>query len=181
MKNWEKDGENLEELKTLGDSTTNNSFSLNFDSCLSFDHYLMNGSPEDSNMCINELFKKDCNISNYCWYSEMNRRHHSGKELFKKNYFPMAQDIFLEQIALCGYEGYVEFASDNWRKIIRNWQKENGCFGEEMFSIDCSNSDYSYNRNKKTDSVVNKCHTHVTAVALAAMSFHLRHCSALKS
>ena len=41
MKNWEKDGENLEELKTLGDSTTNNSFSLNFDSCLSFDYYLM--------------------------------------------------------------------------------------------------------------------------------------------
>lgn len=96
-----------------------------------------------------------------------------ARALVEAPYFPAVRDLFLEQIALCGFEGFGEFGPKNWRKKVRRWQNKKGCFEQSLFHVDCSSNDSS-KFVKRTDSIVDDCHTHLTSVALAAMAFHLR-------
>ncbi|KAK6624347.1 hypothetical protein RUM44_011206 [Polyplax serrata] len=188
------------------------------DSCQSMEDYMNKGTPNMSDFCLNELFKLDCNVSNYCWFSEIGEGIHSGygtthrllyllavsklkcvekrrggfhyigerkkdlcrqilseaNGLFKRSYLLEVRDLFLEQIALCGYEGFSEFGVEPWRRAIRTWQDEKGCFQNHGLPADCSTDDVLPSPVKRTDFVVGGCHTHLTATAVAALSFHLR-------
>lgn len=95
---------------------------------------------------------------------------------FEKHDYPfILRDLFFEQIALCGLEGFSEFAKPSWRDKVISWQTETGCFDnpEEKDSEDCVYE--KSKRQKREDSILsNGCHSHVTAVAISALSFHLR-------
>lgn len=100
----------------------------------------------------------------------------SEADFLEKNYLPFTRDLLLEQIALCGFEGYLEFFRSGWTKKILQWQRREGCFGLLPMEIEleegCSDA---FHRLKRSDTLLNGvCHTHITAVSFSALAFHLR-------
>ncbi|KAK9887680.1 hypothetical protein WA026_000002 [Henosepilachna vigintioctopunctata] len=67
-------------------------------------------------------------------------------------------DLFLEQIFLCGVEGYMEFLNLNWLKFILNNQQLEGCFS--LFE-----KNYMVNFTTNT-----RCSEHATGLATATLS-----------
>lgn len=96
-----------------------------------------------------------------------------AKLLYSQPFLWAVRDLFLEQIALCGYEGYGEFASAAWRREVRSWAKEKGCYEQEALPEKCSLS-LLPKKSKKSDVIISDCHTHVTAVAVSALTFYFR-------
>ncbi|KAL0279643.1 UNVERIFIED_CONTAM: hypothetical protein PYX00_001150 [Menopon gallinae] len=53
-----------------------------------------------------------------------------GEAVFlEENYLPFTRDLLLEQIALCGFEGHLEFLRNGWAEKILQSQRPEGCFG----------------------------------------------------
>ncbi|KAL3272554.1 hypothetical protein HHI36_014025 [Cryptolaemus montrouzieri] len=76
-------------------------------------------------------------------------------------------DLFMEQIFLCGSEGYVEFLNSIWLQIILNNQLAIGCF--PLFG-----KKYAVN---VTSSTSNECYEHATGLAIAVMALHIHYTS----
>ncbi|XP_068084151.1 UPF0764 protein C16orf89 homolog isoform X2 [Anabrus simplex] len=89
--------------------------------------------------------------------------------------FPLIMiDLFAEQVALCGMEGFKEFTKPSWVKKILSWVRPEGCFGnrEEMIRYETK---VTSNRYKREDGVMSHgCLMHFTAVGTAALATSLR-------
>ncbi|KAJ8959046.1 hypothetical protein NQ318_022301 [Aromia moschata] len=73
-------------------------------------------------------------------------------------------DIFLEQVVLCGLEGYAEFLDQRWLNEILSWQNPFGCY-ESM----------QRNVTKRTTFTIDfGCSDHTTGLAAAVLALHLR-------
>ncbi|GLG99612.1 Uncharacterized protein GBIM_06031 [Gryllus bimaculatus] len=99
-------------------------------------------------------------------------------ELIERLDFPIyARDVFCEQVALCGIEGFVEFMRPAWIKQILSWQRPVGCFGNEVeFREAVEKVKYERRRRKRDDGVMaHGCLMHFTGVALAALAASLRY------
>ncbi|KAL9707957.1 hypothetical protein quinque_011475 [Culex quinquefasciatus] len=44
------------------------------------------------------------------------------------NFPEMFRDLFMEQVFLCSYAGFVEFRNQSWISEVVGWQNANGCF-----------------------------------------------------
>ncbi|XP_031355065.1 UPF0764 protein C16orf89 homolog [Photinus pyralis] len=102
----------------------------------------------------------------FCWYKELYcalilREARTNEGLG----FPQ-QDIFLEQVALCGMEGYIEFLQQNWTLAIINWKTAQGCYKH-------ANTHKLSSRSANTISF--GCSNHATGLAAAALSLNLRY------
>ncbi|CAF1075708.1 unnamed protein product [Brachionus calyciflorus] len=104
------------------------------------------------------------------------------------NDFP--QDLFIEQLFLCGSLGFSEFLKPKWLKLIFSFQNKNGCFNEKANEFD-SNIEYldfneildmiilrsskTNERSKRYDSIMEDfCSAHETGLALAFFSLFLK-------
>ncbi|KAH0560524.1 UPF0764 protein C16orf89 homolog isoform X2 [Cotesia glomerata] len=85
------------------------------------------------------------------------------------NGFPsMSQDLIMEQIFLCGMEGFLEFANEHYGNLIIRWQNSHGCFSS-------FNSHTVRSRSKReTNPLDYGCDSHATGVAAAALSVLIR-------
>ncbi|KAJ8923299.1 hypothetical protein NQ315_001857 [Exocentrus adspersus] len=78
-------------------------------------------------------------------------------------------DIFLEQVVLCGMEGYAEFFNTKWINSIMHWQDPHGCY-----------ESIGHNLSKRTSFAVDfGCSDHTTGLGAAALALHLRYVSTL--
>ncbi|XP_068914797.1 UPF0764 protein C16orf89 homolog [Tenebrio molitor] len=77
--------------------------------------------------------------------------------------FP-ARDIALEQMVLCGIEGFSEFLGEKWRNEVVSWQTEFGCYGRGGGSVD----------KRSTNVIAYGCSDHTTGLGAAALALHLR-------
>ncbi|KAJ3655510.1 hypothetical protein Zmor_014638 [Zophobas morio] len=76
--------------------------------------------------------------------------------------FP-AHDIVLEQMTLCGLEGYSDFLSEKWRREVLEWQSPFGCYHSEGGNL------------KRSSNVIGfGCTDHSTGLGAAAMAVNLR-------
>ncbi|CAD5119053.1 unnamed protein product [Dimorphilus gyrociliatus] len=100
---------------------------------------------------------------NYFTQHSCSRVFLEAREFEKEGYPKDGRDLFMEQTAICGLRGFRRnFCNANWLKEILKWQKSSGCWGESS----------SNKRDEK--GLKGGCLAHQTAVALAALSQHLR-------
>ncbi|XP_063232733.1 UPF0764 protein C16orf89 homolog [Bacillus rossius redtenbacheri] len=81
------------------------------------------------------------------------------------------EDIFIEQVTLCGIEGFAEFVRPEWIRKIMSLQRPEGCYGgvAEMTSRTESS------RVKRNDlRTAHGCMMHETGLAAAALSLSAR-------
>ncbi|XP_002741761.1 UPF0764 protein C16orf89 homolog [Saccoglossus kowalevskii] len=80
------------------------------------------------------------------------------------------QDLFMEQLFICGSLGYIDFIKLNWLKRMLSWQFSNGCFGEKL------SSEVKKDRKLlRTKELKDGCESHMTSVAGAALIVYLRY------
>ncbi|KAF5287515.1 hypothetical protein FQA39_LY04143 [Lamprigera yunnana] len=78
--------------------------------------------------------------------------------------FPQ-HDLFLEQVTLCGLEGFSEFLNDRWTRVIIQWMSRRGCYKDV---------DDKLNR-RSANHISYGCVDHTTGLAAAALSTILRY------
>ncbi|XP_074094457.1 UPF0764 protein C16orf89 homolog [Cotesia typhae] len=85
------------------------------------------------------------------------------------NGFPsISRDLIMEQISLCGMEGFLEFVNEHYGNLIIRWQNSHGCFS-------ALNSHTVRSRSKRATSLLDYgCDSHATGVAAAALSVLIR-------
>ncbi|XP_075175840.1 UPF0764 protein C16orf89 homolog [Anomaloglossus baeobatrachus] len=113
--------------------------------------------------CRNDLFVKDFGYYTNVFCSNMMKSNieiqHSG--------FPLhSQDLFMENIMLCGLCGYSDFYKQEWMNKIISWQDPIiGCFGNIENAIN-----HSPKRVKRRERIfLDVCLSHKTAVAVGAL------------
>ncbi|CAK6444717.1 unnamed protein product, partial [Pipistrellus nathusii] len=86
------------------------------------------------------------------------------------------QDIFMENIMLCGISGFFDFYKLRWLEAILSWQKlQEGCFGrpdteDEGFSNAIQHQQHAPRRVKRREKLfADGCSSHNTAMAVAAL------------
>ncbi|KAK9703243.1 protein of unknown function (DUF4735) [Popillia japonica] len=81
-------------------------------------------------------------------------------------FIPTLDDLLMEQVTLCGYEGYAEFLKDDFTSHILALQSENGCFKV-----------YPYNSRsrRETNILEHGCADHTTGLGVSALSIILRY------
>lgn len=79
------------------------------------------------------------------------------------------RDLLLEMEFICGMLGYVEFLKRDWLTGIFEWQNELGCFPATKPYLTVGRKLLTEER------LPDGCQSHLTAVASAALSVHLRY------
>ncbi|XP_029032238.2 UPF0764 protein C16orf89 homolog [Osmia bicornis bicornis] len=80
-------------------------------------------------------------------------------------------DLMMEQVLLCGMEGFLEFTDDHYDDLVRNWSHPSGCyssFGNKFFD---NHIHVSRRSSVKTDY---GCDSHATGLAAATLSLLIR-------
>ncbi|XP_019698442.1 uncharacterized protein LOC105186400 [Harpegnathos saltator] len=84
--------------------------------------------------------------------------------------FPnVASDLALEQIVLCGMEGYHEFVDKHYQDLILNWPHQSGCFFNELR--------FSEKRqiSRRSSSITDfGCDSHTTGLGAASLAIFIR-------
>ncbi|CAH1978281.1 unnamed protein product [Acanthoscelides obtectus] len=75
-------------------------------------------------------------------------------------------DLYLEQVVLCGYEGYTEFLQNKWLYYILKSQRSSGCF--PAFLDDSLKTRMKRNSNTLDDG----CVDHTTGLGAAVLALH---------
>ncbi|XP_065129818.2 UPF0764 protein C16orf89 homolog [Paramisgurnus dabryanus] len=103
----------------------------------------------------------------------------SNQDMFKNGLTGQMQDIFLENILLCGLEGFSDFYKLDWLQSIITWQdNEVGCFGKEddLAQIFEEFLDAPHKRVKRREKTLNDgCSSHMTGVAVSALGGFLNY------
>ncbi|XP_074034679.1 UPF0764 protein C16orf89 homolog isoform X2 [Leptinotarsa decemlineata] len=74
-------------------------------------------------------------------------------------------DIFMEQVVLCGMEGYSEFISEEWISEVIRWQNPHGCY-----------ESIAKNKSKRTSTLIDYgCSDHSTGLGAAALALYYRY------
>ncbi|EDV19264.1 uncharacterized protein TRIADDRAFT_62278 [Trichoplax adhaerens] len=99
-----------------------------------------------------------------------------------------SQDLFLEQIIVCGgYFGYKEFIDDSFIRMILHWQRRNGCFAYYQGPyIHPMNNSHNNNQNGSGSAKYRKlntrteiilpdgCFQHTSSLAIGTIAIHLK-------
>lgn len=95
-----------------------------------------------------------------------------------QNYPSKDQDLFMENIAFCGLNGYRAFAERlRWLEVIISWQRQPaGCFIVNLHQLALL---LAKGRSKRRERILaDGCSLHKTSMALAAISVYLHSLSA---
>ncbi|XP_071554377.1 UPF0764 protein C16orf89 homolog [Temnothorax nylanderi] len=84
------------------------------------------------------------------------------------NFPNIAQDLMMEQIVLCGMEGYYEFVDKHFEDVILSWPHSSGCFGVSGYS---NEHKITRRSSSKTDF---GCDNHTTSLAAASLAVFIR-------
>ncbi|XP_011881016.1 PREDICTED: UPF0764 protein C16orf89 homolog isoform X2 [Vollenhovia emeryi] len=85
--------------------------------------------------------------------------------------FPItAQDLMLEQIVLCGMEGYCEFVDKHYEDIILTWPHQSGCFGIHSFRF-ANGHKVTRRESSRTDF---GCTNHMTGLGAGTLALFIR-------
>ncbi|XP_060757125.1 UPF0764 protein C16orf89 homolog [Neoarius graeffei] len=101
----------------------------------------------------------------------------SNQDMGIKGFTGQIQDIFMENILLCGLAGFSDFYKATWLQYILTWQdKELGCFGKDedysqMFEEYLDAAHKRVKRREKT--LKDGCSSHMTGVAMSALGGYL--------
>ncbi|XP_030645988.1 UPF0764 protein C16orf89 homolog isoform X2 [Chanos chanos] len=102
----------------------------------------------------------------------------SNEDIVKNGFTGQTQDIFIENILLCGLAGFSDFYKSDWLQNILTWQdREVGCFGKEddfakIFGEELLESVHRrVKRREKT--LTDGCSSHMTGVAVSALGGYL--------
>ncbi|XP_037048772.1 UPF0764 protein C16orf89 homolog [Bradysia coprophila] len=85
--------------------------------------------------------------------------------IYKMEFPSDMNDLLLEQVLLCGFNGYAEFLEERWIRNIVEWQNSaSGCY------------EYHGERRDKRSMVIlrDNCSDHMTGLAAAAISMFIR-------
>ncbi|KAI7803726.1 UPF0764 protein C16orf89 homolog [Triplophysa rosa] len=103
----------------------------------------------------------------------------SNQESFKNGLTSQMQDLFLENILLCGLVGFSDFYKLEWLQSILIWQdQEVGCFGKEddIAQIFEEFLDAPHKRVKRREKTLNDgCSSHMTGVTVSALGGFLNY------
>ncbi|XP_056393040.1 UPF0764 protein C16orf89 homolog [Hyla sarda] len=121
--------------------------------------------------CRNDLFVKDGSYYTNIFCSNMMK---INQEIENSGYPFHQQDLFMENIMLCGLCGYSDFYKLKWMNKIISWQDPIiGCFGDTGVGLNSENTANEYNspkRVKRRDRMfLDICLSHKTAVAVGAL------------
>ncbi|XP_012063458.1 PREDICTED: UPF0764 protein C16orf89 homolog [Atta cephalotes] len=84
------------------------------------------------------------------------------------NFPNVTRDLMLEQVVLCGMEGYYEFVDKHYEDIILSWSHWSGCFGV----IELSNE---HQITRRSSSIIDfGCDNHTTSLAAASLAVFIR-------
>ncbi|XP_066498450.1 UPF0764 protein C16orf89 homolog isoform X2 [Hoplias malabaricus] len=100
----------------------------------------------------------------------------SNQQIISNGFSGQTQDIFIENILLCGLAGFSDFYKADWLQHILLWQdKELGCFGKydysQMFEEFLDTPHKRVKRREKT--LQDGCSSHMTGVAVSALGGYL--------
>lgn len=103
----------------------------------------------------------------------------SNKDIFKNGFSGQTQDIFMENILLCGLAGFSDFYNLDWLEHILLWQDPvDGCFGKEYdFSLGFPEERVEpvpHKRVKRREKTLRDgCSSHMTGVAVSTLGGYL--------
>ncbi|XP_018322671.1 UPF0764 protein C16orf89 homolog [Agrilus planipennis] len=89
----------------------------------------------------------------------------------KYGFIDILDDLFLEQVLLCGQEGFTEFFNDRWIQHVLKIQKENGCFSSNQDSTNI----VVHRKRRNSNQISIECTDHTTGLAAAVLSLILRY------
>ncbi|XP_063788431.1 UPF0764 protein C16orf89 homolog [Pseudophryne corroboree] len=121
--------------------------------------------------CRNDLFIKEGNNYMNIYCANMMKINHE----IEQNGYPFhQQDIFMENIMLCGLCGYSDFYKLEWMNKIISWQDPvSGCFGyigENGITMKSDKINYFPKRVKRRERMfLDICLSHKTAMAVGAL------------
>ncbi|GAA47983.1 UPF0764 protein C16orf89 homolog [Clonorchis sinensis] len=100
------------------------------------------------------------------------------KYIESMNYPSALRDLFMEQVGICGYAGFLSVCQPNYLQQILSWQATNGCFhkfNEEVIAPENFDPNrYGHYRRKRSEQILSPgpeaCLSHRTSVALFALS-----------
>ncbi|XP_028840871.1 UPF0764 protein C16orf89 homolog [Denticeps clupeoides] len=105
----------------------------------------------------------------------------SNQDLSKNGFLGQTQDIFIENILLCGLAGFSDFYKQEWLEHIFMWQDlTSGCFGKEedfSFSFVEELLDIEPHRRvkRREKTLQDGCSSHMTGVAMSALGGYLKY------
>ncbi|XP_038065914.1 UPF0764 protein C16orf89 homolog [Patiria miniata] len=96
-----------------------------------------------------------------------------------------SQDLFMEQVLLCGLKGYEDFFRLPWLQAVLSWQDASGCFKNDVYRPHASDVDLDDPKNADVSGHVRirrrenevsgtGCLMHKTAVGTGFLSIYLR-------
>ncbi|XP_026282046.1 UPF0764 protein C16orf89-like [Frankliniella occidentalis] len=98
-----------------------------------------------------------------------------AEDIARANFPPLLRDLFAEQVALCGLQGFEAFARDAWLDRLLSWQRPSGCFGDVGEQLEAAKPFLSLpNSARLYDPLGSQCLSHLTGVATAAVAFNTR-------
>ncbi|XP_071750896.1 UPF0764 protein C16orf89 homolog [Centroberyx gerrardi] len=105
----------------------------------------------------------------------------SNLEIIKDDFSGQTQDIFIENILLCGLAGFSDFYKADWlQHILRLQDQDAGCFGSDERGISQIIGDelleqlQPHRRVKRRDKTLRDgCSSHMTGVAVSALGGYL--------
>lgn len=111
--------------------------------------------------CYKSFFKKT--RADYCTYILKEAKTNSILG------FPQ-RDIFLEQVALCGMEGFEEFFDAEWMDEVLSWQTKEGCHkrGPEL-------TNETFREDRSANYIAFGCTDHTTGLASAVLAIYLKY------
>ncbi|CAI9738423.1 Hypothetical predicted protein [Octopus vulgaris] len=86
---------------------------------------------------------------------------------------PATNDLFMEQIGLCGMQGYHQFMKPDWLEHILSWQSPNGCY--RSWPLEYITQGRQRRKKREEKVLDNGCMCHRTTVASVALSQYTRY------
>ncbi|XP_011164550.1 uncharacterized protein LOC105199243 [Solenopsis invicta] len=84
------------------------------------------------------------------------------------NFPVVTRDLMMEQVVLCGNEGYLEFVDEYYENAILNWAHWSGCFGVFRYT------DVHKITRRSSSTIDYGCESHTTGLAAATLSVFIR-------
>ncbi|KAF5277225.1 hypothetical protein FQR65_LT03931 [Abscondita terminalis] len=100
-------------------------------------------------------------IENFC-----SRIYRESTKIQNCGYIPALDDLFMEEVVLCGFEGFAEFLSREWMEHILRVKSSYGCYGTFTSA--------SVFEKREANLIKHNCIDHTTGLGAAALSLFLR-------
>lgn len=85
--------------------------------------------------------------------------------------FPYStSDLAIEEVLLCGSQGYLEFLHNHWMNTILSWQKPNGCFNSSL-----KRHKHKSRKRRNSNKIGFGCEDHTTGLGVGSIALFIRH------